>query len=122
MIRPLSLAAALVAAALTIDTSLADTARGTSNGNLAGKAALLTPPKVSCRIEFDGGWGEFEIRNNSVAPLVTGTKFSWKTNTGKSGVTKPIGYPLPSGNEAYFPSMFQRQPGDPDKTCTAKVM
>jgi hypothetical protein len=120
MLRHLSIAAALAALVCALDAGHG--AASASDLKLVPLTGVSVVPKVSCRIEFDGGWGEFEIKNNSVAPFATGTKFSWKTNTGRAGVTKPIGYPLPPNNEAYFPSMFQRKPGDPDKTCTAKVI
>jgi hypothetical protein len=125
MLQGVSVALVLVVLAMAVRTDDASAGNvlklDTQRGAITTQPSVIVAPKVSCRVEFDGGWGELEIKNLGLAPIAKNTKFSWKTNTGKAGVTKGLGYALPPGNEAYFPSVFQRQQGDPDKTCTAKA-
>jgi hypothetical protein len=82
---------------------------------------VALPPKLSCRVGFEGSSGALQIRNDGAAAIPVGTKVQWLTSSGRSGVLR-LRARLDPGWQEYAPSLFPATMADYNATCTAAVV
>jgi hypothetical protein len=84
-------------------------------------AAAKAQLPLSCRVTFDQGWGEIQIRNEGAVAIPKGSTIAWQTSSGRAG-SFVLSVIVAPGHIKTDSASFQRDYAvDDGATCTASV-